>query len=565
VLGSNRALLAVSVVSLSLSVPLSVGGADAAPAKATHCTIVGTPQADRLVGTAKSDVICGRGGDDTLVGKGGDDVLVGGAGTDDLRGGAGEDVLEAGSGADRLSGGDGADREIAGGGADVALGGDGRDHIAGGRGNDDLTGGPRADTIEGGPGTNWCTIDPADTADQCVYDRTPAVADAVDRSSDTVDVSEAEQSVTLRIHVTDDTGATGVVVNPTDATPYYPSRTGAHLVSGDSRDGWWEATITFPRWIRPGTFVPVVHTFDRLGRQDSETFFDSSIAVLDEQPDLDLPELTLLSPTPDQSFDDRVDGATIPLKAHITDVGSGVDPQHMFVLLWSPSPGGTEAVGYGGSLRLASGDRHDGIWKGSVYVGQGEPGGDWNLDIFVSDEANHGTEYGAEYWGPGMFGGPGNFTYRENRPIPDGMGSVHIIGNAPDTEAPTMDDVSITPTMIDTLSGPATLDISADVADTGGSGLLAVSAILRPVDWTTDTPRIDTGLSRGDGSSTDGTWTGQLTVPQGLPPGAYYVEFLVIDHADNESAYIGADFPGSWFSERLATGTAITVVDSSGT
>ena len=57
-------------------------------------------------------------------------------------------------------------------------------------------------------GTNWCTLDAADTSARCVYDRAPAVPDRLSLSTGAVDVTAAAREVTVRVHVTDDTGVT---------------------------------------------------------------------------------------------------------------------------------------------------------------------------------------------------------------------------------------------------------------------------------------------------------------------------------------------------------------------
>jgi dienelactone hydrolase len=77
------------------------------------CTVVGTPESDRLAGTPGDDVICGMGGDDRIDGRGGTDTIYGGEGDDRLQGGRGEDVLIGGPGLDRAVGGGGHDRCVA--------------------------------------------------------------------------------------------------------------------------------------------------------------------------------------------------------------------------------------------------------------------------------------------------------------------------------------------------------------------------------------------------------------------------------------------------------------------
>src|SRR5206468_1195387 len=95
--------------------------------------------------------------------------------------------------------------------ADRLVGTRHRDVICGLGGND----------VRGGPGTNWCTLDSADIATRCVYDRTPASPDDFSFSTGAVDVTAASRSVTVRVHVSDDTGVEGVRVVPSpDGDPF---------------------------------------------------------------------------------------------------------------------------------------------------------------------------------------------------------------------------------------------------------------------------------------------------------------------------------------------------------
>ena len=99
-----------------------------------RCTILGSPNDDKLVGGAGNDVICGGEGNDVLIGNGGNDVLIGGPGDDRLFGNAGADVMIGAYGDDQLFGGYG---------DDVLIGGFGSDYLQGGPGNDQLLQGPR--------------------------------------------------------------------------------------------------------------------------------------------------------------------------------------------------------------------------------------------------------------------------------------------------------------------------------------------------------------------------------------------------------------------------------------
>jgi hypothetical protein len=70
----------------------------------SHCTILGTADADRLAGTGKRDVVCGFGGRDVIHARRGRDRLKGGPGQDVLVGGPGRDTCYGGRGRDRFRG-----------------------------------------------------------------------------------------------------------------------------------------------------------------------------------------------------------------------------------------------------------------------------------------------------------------------------------------------------------------------------------------------------------------------------------------------------------------------------
>lgn len=530
------------------------------------CTITGTPRADRLVGTPGHDVICGRGGDDVLVGLAGDDLLDGGPGADTLRGGTGADLVKGGDGQDRLEGGSDADRLVGGAGGDVALGSTGPDRLIGGAGNDDLTGGPQADTIDGGTGTNWCSADPADTSSECAYDLTAPDADQLSLSTDTVDVTEADRTVTVRVHVIDDTGVTSVVVQPGPDTPWLANGW-ADLTSGDARDGWWEATVPFHRWSRPSTYHPVVRLWDRVNHDAEYAPDDAAIEILDSDPDYELPQASLLAPTPTQAFDVTTTGKTIKVEAHLTDANSGVDPDSVSLLLWAPRVNGSQTRAYGAGLDLVAGTINDGTWSGSVDLPQDSVGGAWQIGLYVSDRASRGARTTrAIYWGPVEYGYQRwNSSEGDNRPFPDDMGTVTVVGHErTDFTAPTISGVQLAPGVVDTLSGPATIQVTAHAVD-AGSGVQGVSVFLmRAEDGSGGTLYLMDSLVRVAGTRTDGTWEGTITLPRGLAPGTYYAWVPTWDREDNETAYVAPGHPTAEFSTHvLDTEATVTVADSS--
>ena len=545
---------------------------------AVRCTIVGTSGADRLVGTPRRDVICGGGGNDYILGGGGDDLVYGGPGADRIYGGAGTDRLLGGSSDDIVSGGDGSDTALGGPGKDrltggpgndrlagedandVADGGAGTDTVLGGDGNDDLAGGTSADTIDGGAGTNWCQLDAADVANRCVYDKTPGAADNLTASTSSIDVTLAHRSVTFRVHVTDDTGVDDVLIGPGEDTPWFPG-TMAKLVSGDVRNGWWTATVTVRRWSMPGTYVPVVEIWDRLHRQSETPFPAAGVEVLDATPDTVKPEVTLLSPDPTTAYDVRTAAAKVTIRARIVDEVSGVG--NISMSIWAPRVNGAGTEGFGDNITLTSGTGRDGIWTGTIMIPKGQVGGDWSVAIAVSDRAHLDWKNVVRYWGPGEYEAyQGDL--EKNRPFPYGMGSINVIGRLrTDSAPPVLSSATVSPATVDTLAGPAAVHVSLQATD-AGSGIDGMNVTLVPAveeDNLTWHPSMNPHLASG--TIKDGTWTGTINLPQGLPPGTYYLRVYLWDRETNSASYISSGHPdAAYWSNTIADNPMVTVVDS---
>jgi Ca2+-binding RTX toxin-like protein len=443
-------------------------------------------------------VICGFGGADVLIGKGGGDVLIGGVGNDTLFGDGGRDQL------------------IGNRGRDAAQGGPGIDTLSGRAGDDYLDGGPETDSIDGGAGSNTCMIDGADTAASCRYDEEAPTADRFSFSTDTVDVTTSDQTVTFRLHVTDDTGVERVSVQSPYETRWFP-RSAPSLVSGTLRDGWWEGTLEFRAGMVPGTFRPIVLIQDRLTRLAEIALEEPSVMVLNDVPDLENPGVTLLSPGPDEKFELAPDGESVRIKIRVTDAASGVDPDGVNYIVWAPRRDGVLTFGVGGGFELKRGDLHDGIWHGVAGFDPDAVGGRWNLGIRVRDRAGNS----AVYWGPDEY--PyrvGEASNWDNLPLPGEMGIVNLIGRtSTDTRDPKADSAEVDTTTVDTLRGPATVRVTLHAAD-AGIGVEGMLVSLIDPDTGDGPPYFDVNPDLVSGTHRDGTWSGKIVLPQGTPPQA---------------------------------------------
>ena len=527
-----------------------------------RCTITGTAGVDKLTGTGGRDVICGLGGNDLIAGRGGNDLVEGGAGADTVNGGDGADVLRGGLGADELAGAAGTDTVVGGAQGDEITGGGGGDDLDGNGGNDDLSGDAGADDLDGDAGTNWCTVGANDTQDGCKYDTEAPATDRARLSTDRVDVTRRNEYLTVRVHVTDDTGVADV--NPhlvDDATNTGTLHGYARLVEGTVRDGTWEADIVVARWSEPAEFVLSVNVRDRVGRRTEQRYAGQVLTVVDDNPDVDLPVARLISPTPDATYDVRDAGQDVVVKARITDAVSGV--WYADLCLSMPRDGF-----YGGlpcePAELVSGDEHDGVWKAVLRVPKGEVGGDWNVEVGTIDWA-HKSASSVRWMGPDLYrywtnGGTSTDPWVQE--FRDGMGRFSVIGRR-DSVAPTLESFAMTPDHVETLNGQATVEFTVHATDP--EGVTAVGLALN----STTNPDNDlfgiVDLQLTGGTDTDGTWTGTLTLPQGSPPDTYAVQAWVEDTTHFRS-YVSASsrYAGDADQALLAGDPKLVVGDGGG-
>lgn len=528
----HRPARAAALVALFVS-SLTVVGVTQSPAAyaatGERCTIVGTAGPDRLVGTRRDDVICGRGGADVLIGRGGADVLDAGRGGDALVGGAGPDTL------------------------------------VGGPGDDDLVGGTGPDDLTGGTGTNWCTVGGSDTATDCKYDLAAPTADSPRVDRDRVDVTSGDEDVEVRVHVVDDTGVSRVVVGLG-----HPEGTGAaigpdaRLVSGTIRDGWWKTTMTVPRWAVPGDYEVSATLRDRVGRWAGETFPARTVTVVDRNPDLDTPEVSLLTPSTTSKYDVRVAGQDVTVKVRATDAVSGVF--YVDLCLYKPQEGYYTNLPCSGA-ELVSGDRYDGVWKADVRIPRGSTGGDWNVGLDVLDRARRGQS--PDHWfGPDLYRvwtDGGRTTEPHVHALPDNRGRFAVIGRH-DSTAPRITGSSITPDTIDTFRGPQTVTVSIDAADAADEGVTGVGVSLHAATSDGSEPSFaPVSLDLVSGTATKGTWRATIEVPQGTPPGRYYLQVWVEDITHWRS-YVSSGSPYMADGGQLALpgDPVLTVTESTG-
>jgi hypothetical protein len=172
---------------LALTVAAGSGPVAAAPrTPGPPCTVIGTPDDDRLDGTPGPDVICGFGGDD---------VMAPGLGRDQVRGGQGQDIVAYGDAQRQIRGhlghrvATGAGRDtftgveglIGSPQDDVLIGNAGPNELLGREGTDLLFGRASRDTLEGGRNEDYLAGE--EGRDRLMGGRHADVCDAQPRSS----------------------------------------------------------------------------------------------------------------------------------------------------------------------------------------------------------------------------------------------------------------------------------------------------------------------------------------------------------------------------------------------
>jgi len=506
--------LVVVAVTMAASLPVVAASvATAGPVGAPRCTVVGTPGDDVLRGTPGRDVVCGLGGDDDLRGRAEDDRLIGGPGDDRLVGGAGDDVLK------------------------------------GGRGRDALV---------GGTGRNLCFGDRLDSWQQCASDEDAPDIGEVRLSRTEVDVTDSSAEVVVKVRVTDDTAVARVDAWLRSDDLEVQLRSGyMEPISGGPRAGWWRGVVTVPRYARPGLLKVDVNASDGHGRMtDSER--DHGVMVVDDNPDLQAPALELLAPRGEEPVDVRTAPAEVRIRVHATDDLSGV--ADLYLCLERPDADRYVDAGCAATVRRVSGTRRDGVWSGTVPIPRGSTGGDWNVVAYVDDRSEVERN---RYLGPDSYQDWYEHGVRgEIEEFPDGAGRVPVLGRTPDVTPPTLRSVRLTPDRLDVRKSDGFVRVTARATDAPGEGVRHVTVVMVTADMQAGDPSFDqVRLSRVSGTAADGRWRGRMWVPQGTPPGLYYIELFVQDR-NNLRSYASASWPGlgGTLDEPIASDPTVRVV-----
>jgi hypothetical protein len=451
-----------------------VGGAgkDSLTGSAGDDHLAGASGMDTISGEAGGDVQSGGKGDDLLRGAGGDDVITGAEGDDDLGGGPGADDVDGGAGfnvcdapgepddhqvrcvvdtAPPVVGNlsatpatvdvseaaqtvtleahvtdDTGVKSVQIGNAATLISGTTRDGIWATtiRVPRYLSPGPRdVEVFVGDRVGRWSdtTIADAYGVIDTDPDRQMPVLQSITLDKTAVDVRTAPQSITAKIHVTDDlAGPTNLTLCPAHSfptgTPAFRQAGGCQSMkraSGDATDSTWQATYVVPKGAPSGTWNFEVWISDAAGNFDNDFWFGPDEiaamgpthepryhAILDgggvftvqgTAQDLDAPVLTSLTLSPS-----AVDTSTGAVQVTADIAGTDVQGITGADLSIAGYPGYPENPDYIDPLQVAwvqsfqrvSGTTRDGVWRATFVVPGGTPDGSYFIQATLEDSSH---------------------------------------------------------------------------------------------------------------------------------------------------------------------------------
>ena len=170
-------------------------------------------------------------------------------------------------------------------------------------------------------------------------------------------------------------------------------------------------------------------------------------------------------------------------------------------------------------LRVA-GTPADGTWWINFTLPQGAAPGDWKLDVIAVDDEAGNRLNGAT--------------------IPDAsLPRIPVTSVAdPDTDAPVLDTMTLSPSTVDV--GPSAQTVTASFHVTDQTGAAHVLAGLKHLDTGQILPNKQAALVSG--TAQDGTWEATYTIPKGGPAGLWQLRVVTFDDVLTNSA-TGLFFP----------------------
>ena len=466
------------------------------------CTVPAAGAAPVYCYGHRATIVVGAQSPRIVTGTAGNDVIAVTAGIHEVRGGAGNDIMCADSLGSTLLGGDG---------NDLLIGAAGADRLDGGNGDDTLLGGAGVDTFIGGPGNDTVSY----------ADHSTAVTARIDGRGDSGGPNEHDL---IDPSVENITGGPGNDTLSGDA--------GANtLIGGNGNDRLLGGS--------GNDLLEGQNGNDALSGQGGNDTLEGGSGTndCDHDPadvttqactfDWSPPVITsfqVLTPRVDMTAGDT----TLQLQLDATDDYSGVHD------IWAQfcGPNGEHNGIPPVQFALTSGTALSGRYMATTQLTAYTPSGTWRVCAASADDNAMNT---ASYF-PGLTA-VGDTT----KPLPAGSYTFDVINNqTPDTTAPTISDVTITPS-VDVTTGAATVTAQFTVYESGSGLNLVDFALIAPRTGDehvvepaqTGYPELISPSSSGDPGS--GRYAVSVQLPAGSPPGVWSAQFDARDVQFNDN------------------------------
>lgn len=367
-----------------------------------------------------------------------------------------------------------------------------------------------------------------------------------------IDTSSSDQYVTVTARITDDlSGNAGVGYTSSPSQIRFRSPGGSQfvdaifsgyeLVSGSTTDGLYSFRMTVPRLAEAGVWsVSDVLLADQVGNMRWQNAADLAAAGIPTSfsqvgaGDAEAPHILSLSMSPsviDTSSAERF----VTVTARITDNLSGspaVNYQRGASQIWFSSPNGSQRVyALFTESELVSGSLNDGVFAYQMRIPRFSESGTWTVQslTLVDQIGNLRNLAASDLAGTGM---PTTFSQ---------------IG-AGDSEAPRLVSLSISPSAVTTSVGSASITVTARITD-NLAGNAGVGYSSSPTQMRFRSPSgsqfvdaVFSGYELVSGSTTDGQYSYQMTVPYLSESGLWTVEnVLLADQVGNMTYLSTAD------------------------
>ncbi|HEX4491802.1 MAG TPA: fibronectin type III domain-containing protein, partial [Acidimicrobiia bacterium] len=302
--------------------------------------------------------------------------------------------------------------------------------------------------------------------------------------------------------------------------------------SGTVYDGTYQTTVTIPAGSESGTWKVLDGSSEDIYGYYRDYYYSDLVNAGFPASFTDTGTSDATAPAV-QSFamsttsvNTAASSASITVTARITDNASGF--YYGYLYFYSPS-GDDDVAAYFSSGNRISGSSLDGTYRTTITIPQGSENGTWTLQSssFLSDQL-----YNYRYYSSTDFvnaGFPASFTNRS------------------DVNAPVLTLFSMSTTAVDTVTGPATITVTARITD-DASGFSSGDFPFDSPSGNSDADAYFSSGNRISGTNVDGTYRTTMTIAQGSESGTWSMSSgSVQDQASNSRSYSYSDFVNAGF------------------